>query len=90
MEDQKVIKCLFKVDAISTIEDTEDEKEGEASIGYKYHLDTSLPELAYGLAGFLKAIDTDEDIKKTVDAITTVGEAFIALLQLYYTKAKGE
>lgn len=84
MDDTKKIKTLFSIETTSIVSDTADEKTGEASIGYNYALDTSLPELIYALAGFLKAIDTDDDIKATFSGTSPVGEAFIALLQQYY------
>jgi len=83
MEDTKKIKTIFEVSVSSIISDTDDPKVGEANTGYTYDLNTSLPELAYTIAGFLKQLDLDEDISKTVEG-TTVGEAFITLLNQYY------
>ncbi len=86
MEDTKKIKTIFAIDATSIIADTEDDTTGEASTGYSYKLDTSMPELAFSIAGFLKAIDGDEDLKVMMAVESgTIGEAFIALIQAYYT-----
>jgi len=85
MDDTKKIKTIFAIEVVSVIEDTADETKGEASTGYQYALDSSLPELAFAVSGFLKAIDGDEDLKvamKVEDG--TIGNAFIQLLQLYY------
>ena len=88
MDDTKVIKTIFGIDAISIIADTADDKVGEASTGYEYHLNTSLPELAFAFAGFLKAMESDPDIKEAIKAKGSVAEAFLNLVQLYYTKAE--
>lgn len=84
MEDKKVIKKIFEIEVTSVIEDTDDEKKGEATIGYAYSVDTSLPELAFSVAGFLKAMDRDEEMQKQVEAGQTVGGAFITILEAYY------
>jgi len=84
MDDKKPIKTIFSIEAISIISDTEDNTQGEAAIGYEYKLDTSLPELTFAVAGFLKAMDEDEDLKQTVAEGQTVGDTFITLLQQYY------
>lgn len=86
MDDSKKIKNIFTIDATSIISDTADDKTGEASVGYQYNLDTSLPELAYSLAGFLKVIDKDESVSKTLEGERSVGAAFISLLQAYYDR----
>jgi len=86
MDDSKKIKNIFAIDATSIISDTEDDKTGEASVGYNYNLNTSLPELAFSLAGFLKVIDKDESVSKTIDGERSVGAAFISLLQAYYDR----
>lgn len=88
MDDTRDIKTIFSVNAVSIISDTNNETEGEASVGYEYKLDTSLPELAFALAGFLKAMENDADIKIAIDAKNSVGEAFIDLIHLYYTKVE--
>jgi hypothetical protein len=84
MDDKKPIKTIFSVEAVSIISDTADNKQGEAVVGYEYNLDTSLPELTFALAGFLKAMDEDEDMKQTVSDGQAVGSTFITLLQQYY------
>lgn len=88
MDDKQTIKAIFTVNAVTIISDTADEKTGEASIGYNYSLDTSLPELAFAVSGFLKAIDADEDMSKVVEGSRTVGDAFITLLQQYYSTSE--
>ena len=88
MDDVKDIKVMFTVTVTSVISDTEDETKGEAATAYKYMLDTSLPELAYAMAGFLRLVDDDPDIKKTLDIDRSVGAAFITLLQSNYDNIK--
>jgi len=92
MEDKKEIKVIFSVHAVSIIADTDDEKEGEASVGYEYKLNTSFPELAFALAGFLKAVEDDHDIKDAMQVAKdrTISEAFISLVQAYYAQANDE
>lgn len=85
MEDTKTIKNLFSVDVESVISDTADEKVGEAGTKYSYNMNTSFPELAYSIAGFLKTIDADPDIKQALNVEAgTVGDVFINLIKLYY------
>lgn len=84
MDDTKVIKTIFKAETVSVVSDTKDEATGEAAVGYQFGLDTSIPELAFALAGFLKMLDNDEDIKKTITGSRSVGSAFIALLEANY------
>jgi hypothetical protein len=84
MDDTKKIKTMFLVDVISIISDTTDESQGEASTGYEYRFDASLPELAYALGGFLKQLDADEDIRATMAGNEAPGDAFITLLKSYY------
>ena len=79
---------MFSVSVASVISDTEDETKGEAQTSYEYALDTSLPELAYSIAGFLKMVDADPDIKQTLAGTTSVGDAFITLLQQNYNAIK--
>ena len=89
MEDVKDIKVMFTVTVTSVISDTEDDTKGEAATAYKYMLDTSLPELAYAMAGFLKLVDDDPDIKKNLEGVDrSVGAAFIMLLQSNYDAIK--
>ncbi len=87
MDDSKKIKTLFNINAVSIISETENEEIGEATNGYEYGLDTSIPELAYALAGFLKAIDKDPDITEAAMLAkgATIGDNFITLLHQYYT-----
>lgn len=84
MDDAKKIKTLFSIDAMSIISDTEDEKVGEAQVGYAYALNGGFPELALAIAGFLKEIDKDEDIKNALASGNKVGEAFLTLIGQYY------
>jgi hypothetical protein len=86
MEDTKKIKTIFSIDATSIISDTKDDTVGEASTGYSYVFDTSLPEFAFAIAGLLKTLDTDEDVKQMTETNTTVGAAFIELVTLYYNR----
>jgi len=88
MEDKKKIKTIFSIDANTIISDTEDNTKGEASVGYQYDLNTSIPELAFSIAGFLKALDSEPDIKETFEGDGKVGLAFITLLQQYYSTAE--
>ena len=88
MEDTKKIKTIFSIDAMSIVADTEDEATGEASTGYQYTFNSSLPELAFALAGFLKVAEEDADIKTTLGAGSNLGDAFINLVKLYYDKAE--
>lgn len=84
MDDKKKLKTLFSVDVQTIISDTEDKEVGEAQTGYSYNLDGSIPEIAYALAGFLKALDEDEDVKASLNTDGSVGSAFITLLNQYY------
>ena len=89
MDDKKLIKTMFSIDVMSIVSDTEDETKGEAQTGYNYTLDSSLPELTYALAGFLKSMDADEDIRNSAgiaEGSKSIGSAFIALLQSYYER----
>lgn len=89
MEDTKVIKNIFSIETVSTIEDTEDDKVGEAQINYQFNIDGSLPELGYAFAGFLQMIDSDPNMNKTIEAGTTAGKALLDLITLYYNKPQG-
>jgi hypothetical protein len=83
-EDAKKMKTIFAIELTSRVEDTANDKEGEASVGYAYKVDTSFPELAFAIAGFLKAVDKDEDVAGQVSDDRPMGEAFIAILKAYY------
>ena len=89
MEDKKDIKVVFSITAQSIVEDTEDKDKGEASTGYEYKLDTSLPELAFSIAQFLKIIDNDKDMQTSVANNGPVGLAVLTLIEQYY-KTKEE
>ncbi len=84
MENKKPIKVIFNITAVSVIEDTADETKGEASTGYEYAMDTSMPELAYSLAGFLKAIDTSDDLKAATSDGSSPGQALLTLVEQFY------
>jgi len=86
IDNNKRIETLFQIDSVSNISETDDPNVGEAAIGYIFAFNTSIPELAFSFAEFLKALDKDGDAVKQVDKsqFNKPGSAFIALLKQYY------
>jgi len=84
MKNTRNIKTIFTIDVVSTIESTEDTTKGEASTGYTYKLDTSFPELAFAIAGFLKVAEEDTSLTNQISDKGSLGAAFITLIETYY------
>lgn len=89
MEDKRDIKVVFSITAQTIVEDTKDKDKGEASTGYEYKINTSLPELAFSIAQFLKIIDSNKDMQAGVANNGPVGLAVLTLIEQYY-KTKEE
>ncbi len=78
----KTIKTVLQIDMVSSIDKIDDEK-GEADINFAFKLDTNFPELAQGLAMFLKACDIDEDLQK-ISELEQPGKMLLELISNYY------
>jgi hypothetical protein len=91
MDENKPMKTIFSITTESII--SSDEKEVEATVGYKYTINSSFPELAYAMAGLLKEVDKDGDLKELAGGETPagkLGERFIELLHTYYKETPDE